>query len=350
MLVNAANRVGLYGVYAPTYKILEDATIRAFTQYAGAYVTSSNDSRKIATLCNGSEVMFRSLDDPENARGPSLSGAWIDEAQGVTQMAFAVVLGRLREGGEMGWIAATYTPKGPRHWTSKTFVDGPDSALFVAKTSDNPFRPDNYVDLMRSQYTSAFASQELDAEIVDLSGTVAKREWFGIVPAAPKSTRKVRAWDFAATAKTTADYTVGSLMSKSDSLFHVEHVIRRQCGPADVEALVLQTARADGVNVEIAIEQEPGASGKMASHTIISKLAGYNVRRHPPTGDKIQRAMPMLAQAQVGNVRLVHGAWNTDWLDELSMFGPDCDHDDQVDSASLAFNVLAKPVASVAFG
>lgn len=63
-----------------------------------------------------------------------------------------------------------------------------------------------------------------------------------------------------------------------------------------------------------------------------------------PTGDKYTRARPMSSAAQAGNIRLVRGRWNKDFLDELEQAGPDeklYDHDDQWDAASSAFNYLA---------
>jgi phage terminase large subunit-like protein len=48
----------------------------------------------------------------------------------------------------------------------------------------------------------------------------------------------------------------------------------------------------------------------------------------------------------VGNVRLVGGAWNSAYLDELCAF-PEGPHDDQVDASSGAFAKLAAPVHRV---
>ena len=46
-------------------------------------------------------------------------------------------------------------------------------------------------------------------------------------------------------------------------------------------------------------------------------------------------------QAEAGNVDIVRAPWNKDWLAEIENFPPDkTGHDDQVDSASLAFSQL----------
>ena len=54
--------------------------------------------------------------------------------------------------------------------------------------------------------------------------------------------------------------------------------------------------------------------------------------------DKELRASPAAAQA-AGNIKLVRGAWNEAFLQEVSVF-PRGFHDDQVDGMSGAFNWL----------
>lgn len=86
--------------------------------------------------------------------------------------------------------------------------------------------------------------------------------------------------------------------------------------------------------------QEPGSGGKESAEITVRELAGYDVRALPATGDKVTRAGPLSAQAEAGNVKLVAGAWNADFLAELHAF-PDGRYSDQVDAATLAFNRLA---------
>ena len=47
-------------------------------------------------------------------------------------------------------------------------------------------------------------------------------------------------------------------------------------------------------------------------------------------------------------MKLIKGAWNRDFLDEISNF-PNAAHDDQVDSASGAHEKLSKPVPQPRF-
>jgi predicted phage terminase large subunit-like protein len=172
-----------------------------------------------------------------------------------------------------------------------------------------------------------------------------QRDWFDVVGAAPAQATRVRAWDRAATEKD-GDYTVGLLMAKdADNVFYVEDVVRGQYSDLAAEKIIAQTAAMDAErfrNVTTWLEQEPGSSGKVVSQITIRALAGYNVKAERSTGDKATRAQPFAAQCEARNVKLVHGAWNGAYLDELCSF-PYGAHDDQVDGSSLGFNKLALP-------
>lgn len=350
-LIRRARPGRLYMVAAPTYPMLRDSSLRAFETFARSinYLREFSRGDMRAVLGNGAEVLFRSADEPERLRGPNLSGAWMDEASIMHRDAYDIIIACLREAGEQGWLSATFTPKGRAHWTFEVFGD-PDRAnveLFHARTRDNPFLPQSFADTLAGQYTSAFAAQEIGGEFVDLRGNIAQRQWFHVINAAPhEAQHRVRAWDFAASERTSADFTVGTLMSVSGGIYTIEHVVREKTGPAGVEELLRQTAASDGPHVPIVLEQEGGSSGKMMAASMVRMLAGYNVRAVRPSADKVTRAMPMFAQAQAGNVRLVSGSWVKAWLDEISIF-PNGEHDDQVDSASSAFSNLAKPMPTM---
>ena len=169
-------------------------------------------------------------------------------------------------------------------------------------------------------------------------GGMFKRGWFEVVDAAPASRRKVRRWDFAAT-EGAGDWTVGLLMSEHEGVYYVEDVVREQLSPAGVERLLVNTAKQDGKAVKVRIPQDPGAAGKSTAAHQIKLLAGYDARAELETGSKEVRANPVSAQAEAGNVKLVRGAWNDAFLDEVSMF-PNGANDDQVDALSGAFASL----------
>lgn len=175
------------------------------------------------------------------------------------------------------------------------------------------------------------------------SGGMFQRGDFEIVDAVPAGAKRCRAWDFAASTQKKGkqpDWTVGLRMALIDGIFYVEHVVRDRWSPGDVEKNLKNTASQDGTDVEIRMPQDPGAAGKADAATKIKLLAGYAVTTEPVTGDKATRAKPASAQAEAGNVKLVRGAWNEAFLDEVCAF-PNAQFDDQVDAFADALNQLA---------
>jgi predicted phage terminase large subunit-like protein len=153
----------------------------------------------------------------------------------------------------------------------------------------------------------------------------------------------VRAWDLAATARAGSDWSVGTkLLRTPEGKFVVLDVKRVRCEPQDLETVIVETAQRDGYRVAIGLPQDPGAGGKIALSYIVSKLAGYRIETSPESGDKITRAGPVISQANQGNVQILAGEWNAEWLKEIGQF-PNGKFDDQVDSLSRAFGMLIKP-------
>lgn len=342
-MIKRAKPKRLYGIYAPTFRMLQDSTLLTFMELAEQlrFLKDFRRGDMVATLGNGARILFRSLDDPERARGPNLSGAGIDEASLTPVEAFEIIIASLRSPGEMGWLSAAFTPKGFQHWTYDVFgKQKPNTALFRSATSENPFLPPEFMQSVAAQYTEHLARQELYGEFIDVAGSIAKRDWFTIVEEAPKG-MQVRYWDLAATKGAKSDYTVGTKLSRYDSIFYVEHVLRGRYDPGELEQLVMRTALSDGRHVSIGIEQEPGSAGILYVRNMIKVLAGFHVRGIRSTGDKVQRGMPFIAQAEAGNVKLVRGGWNEAWLDEITSI-PQARNDDQWDSASGGFGMLTR--------
>ena len=181
-------------------------------------------------------------------------------------------------------------------------------------------------------------------------GGMFKREWFEIIPSAPANiTRRIRYWDKAAT-QCGCDDTVGLLIGLTrDGFYIIEDVVRGQWEGGRRNKIIRQVAELDGVEIRIIIEEEGGSSGKDAARADIANLAGYSVSTERPTGSKEVRAGPFAAQASVGNVKLVRGDWIAAFLNELVNFLHGV-NDDQVDTASGAFNQLARNTGEVLLG
>lgn len=149
----------------------------------------------------------------------------------------------------------------------------------------------------------------------------------------------VRYWDKAGSDGKGA-FTVGVKMSK---LIHgryiIEDVKRGQWASEQREAIIKQTAEADGRGVEIGIEQEPGSGGKESAESTIRNLAGFSCFLERPTGDKAFRADPYSVQVNNGNVMMLTADWNHKYVDELRNF-PFSTFKDQTDASSGAFHKL----------
>lgn len=178
------------------------------------------------------------------------------------------------------------------------------------------------------------------------AGSVFNRSWFEVVEAAPAIGRLVRYWDRAATKPSETnedpDWTAGVLMREAYGIYYVENVERFRDTPMRVRKRIKATAQQDDAEygqVPQVFEQDPAQAGKVEVQDLIRYCAGHVCRAHLPKGDKITRAGPLSAQSEAGNVKVVRGPWNREYLNELQGF-PEGTHDDQVDGSSGAFNDL----------
>ncbi len=175
-----------YMVTGPTYKVLGQATIRTFVEVAREFgrlvrVTRSTENpsaiiRLAPPRCGLAEILFRSTENPDHLRGPNLSGVWMDEASLSPLEAYQILRQRLREKSQLGWLSATFTPRGLGHWTYQEFgQEPPRPGVFLvhAATRENPFLPPEYLALAESTYAGLRAEQELGGRFVSVAGA----EW-----------------------------------------------------------------------------------------------------------------------------------------------------------------------------
>jgi predicted phage terminase large subunit-like protein len=291
--------------------------------------------------------------DKYNHQGPSYQFIGWDELTQFTESQYTYLMSRLRrlEGSSVPLrVRSASNPGGEGHDWVKARLVAPENptedCLFIpAKLEDN-----EHVDAEEYRPTlmllHPFEQRQLLEGDWDARppGSRFRREWFPIVEQTPVKFRKtVRYWDLAATEPKPGkdpDWTVGVKMGVThEGIFYVLDVQRFRTTPAGIDARILQTAQIDGRETPIKIEQEGGASGKIAAAHFLRLLAGFTVRCKPVTGDKVVRSNPVASQAEAGNYRLVRGPWNEDYLRVLEMF-PNGSHDDDVDGTSGAQDEL----------
>lgn len=199
--------------------------------------------------------------------------------------------------------------------------------------------PESTVTALEKTMGSYASAGQLQQRPAPRSGGMFKRHWFNVVPALPIGCKMVRGWDLAAT-EGGGDYTRGVKIARTkEGRFIVVNVTGGQLGPMNVERLIVATTSQDGYLCKQSLPQDPGQAGKAQASYQVSKLAGYVATASTESGDKTVRANPFAAQAEAGNVDILEGDWNTEYLDELCSF-PNSKYDDQVDATSRAFNDL----------
>lgn len=165
-------------VAAPTYPMLRDGTQREYLRWLPDEARADfNKSEHHLTLTNGSEVLFRSVDDPDSVRSLNLAYFFLDEAQKASHEAWLNLIARIRQPGypQQGWAAGTHQGN---DWTIAEFEAdghaGPDErsivkepegvrmALWHVASADNPFLPAHYVPMLKARYKGAWAAQGIE--------------------------------------------------------------------------------------------------------------------------------------------------------------------------------------------
>lgn len=168
-------------ILGPTYKILHDSTFPTLIRrIPPEWVKHWDGDHMELTLINGAMVAFRSLEDPERARGPhGVSWGWFDEAAQSPERAFDVFSPTLIKAG--GIVICTTTVFG-YDWTyekiEKKAVRG-DKGYWYCKywTEENPLFKANPVmkakiDRDKATMTPEFYAQEYKAERMNATGAI----------------------------------------------------------------------------------------------------------------------------------------------------------------------------------
>ena len=166
--------LGLVG--APTFPMLRDAAQRMFFDLCPpTLIRVHNKTENRTIMRNGSEILWRSLDQPDRSRGLNLAWFWLDEAPWCGYEAWKLLKATLRQSGytagqTRAW--ATGTPRG-RDDYANDFELAPrrGHALYRASTRENlkNLPPDFIADL---GYTGQFAEQEIEGLFVAFDGLV----------------------------------------------------------------------------------------------------------------------------------------------------------------------------------
>ena len=197
-------------------------------------------------------------------------------------------------------------------------------------------------------------SSQVGQNPVPPTGGMFKVNHFSIVQTMPAENyieETVRYWDKAGTKEQYGlshqskgrkiAYTVGVKMHRlKTGKYLISDVVRGRWEAEERERIIKLTAEADGNYVKIYHEQEPGSGGKQSAQATNRNLDGFSAASDAPRGDKIFRADPFSVQVNNGNVQMLQGAWNSEFIEEHRDF-PFSTYKDQVDAASGAYSKLS---------
>lgn len=287
-----------------------------------------------------------------------LIGWWIDPETGypIPERA-GVKRYMLRAGDELYWAGSAGELKA--RFSGSEYADvQPKSVTFIAATlSDNRILmerdPGYAANLMALPTVERERLLGGNWRIRPAAGMYFKRERAPILTEMPNDIISyVRAWDLAAGEErtgSTAAYTAGVLMGKRrGGGYVVLDVINRRMSASDVRACIQSTAITDQLRfkpLRIRLNQDPGQAGKDQAEQYLKLLTGHAVSIVRESGSKLVRAEPFSAQWQGlsgtshGNVSLLPGEWNAEYLSQLEAF-PDSKYKDMVDASATAFSEL----------
>ena len=183
-----------------------------------------------------------------------------------------------------------------------------------------------------------------------------KREWCKVVDLAdvPMATRRVRAWDKAATLPSSAypdpDWTVGIKGTlDSEGNLYVIDMQRFRDRPAVVQERIEEAAMKDGRGCIVGIPQDVGGAAVEAAmySSRLLRQKGCTVKINKANKSKEIRFQPVAILAQNRQVYVVKGDWNEAFFKELEAFGSGRGHDDIVDALSDLYRMLINKTINI---
>lgn len=251
-------------------------------------------------------------------------------------------------------------------WVRDMYVKG-DEYFIPSTYKDNPYIDDVEYEISLNKLDHIRRKQLLDGNWdINPTGGLFKNEWFSKVNQNHLGGRRVisrvRFWDLAGTIPSETnpdpDWTVGLLMWKDNQGdIYIVNVKRFRKSPGAIEDEILNTARNDGANTTVVIEQEGGGASKIAMEYIRKKLAGFTVHTDKPKESKYDRARPVSSHAEHHNIYVLaydlkgnQYRWVQMSLEEIESFPSPGVHDDVPDAMSGAFKWCNKANTDIDWG
>ncbi len=154
-------------VGAKEYELVKNTTLESYFEHLEnfGYIRDRdyryNKVDKKISFKNGSEILFKGLDDPERFKSLNLHWIEIEEASQISDGTFKGLLGRLRNTYQgKDWENFRYrlfghtNPQPDKGWIYKRFVENPkpNYRLLIASTAENTYLPAHYIESLKNEY------------------------------------------------------------------------------------------------------------------------------------------------------------------------------------------------------
>lgn len=290
-LITTSSRLNV-GYYLPNYPLINDIAVPRFSQFFddNKIKYKYNEQKKTFTTKYG-KILLRNMTKPETIVGYETFYSIIDEIdilpRDKAKKVFNKIIARNRQvcsKGGKNCIDLVSTPEGFNflyHFAVKESTE--EKLLIKAKTSDNPFLPEDYISTLAAQYTEEELTAYINGEFCNLtSGSVYK-------------SYKKDLYDTEITAEPNEPLYVG-MDFNIDNMYAIVHVIRNGALYAVDEVCKLYNTQnlADEIrdrypNNKIEINPDASCKGRNTSglsdyDTIIDDKYNFevNVRRKNP--------------------------------------------------------------------
>ena len=321
---------------SPTYPMLQQVW-REFKELNFEIIESANETEKRIKIIGGGSIDFWSADNFDSIRGNRYARVIIDEAaicrnlEDAWQQAIRPTLTDFQ--GDAYFFS---TPKGANFF--KTLFDRNEGEWksWQLPTSSNPYIVASEIESAKNELPPNVFAQEYEARFISEIGKVFKTAT--ITSEIPTGLKYSIGTDLAYSKSTQSDYSVAVVMGKdSGGHYYIVHVERWQ---SEIGQTV-ERLRAIQNKYQVPIVVESNGVQKAVADMV--QNAGLRITRTNPTADKLTRALSLVMGWNGGKVSVLNSAWTLPFCNELENFtGNGKDHDDQVDAAVNAFNLLSK--------
>tara|TARA_R100000353_G_scaffold4708_1_gene6801 strand:+ start:74 stop:961 length:888 start_codon:yes stop_codon:yes gene_type:complete len=251
-------------------------------------------------------ILLRTILTYQRLRGQNLCAVGFDEADTVpkrdAEQAMNMALARLRSGNIQQFYATT-TPEG-HSWAFETFEKNAkeDTRLIKAKTSDNPYLPEGFIDSLLENYPPQLIQAYLNGNFTNLTTGAVYSRFDRIKHVIDKLPFPIENEII----KIGIDFNVMNCnavvcVTTGDKLIVIDEITKQ----VDTDALAREIVRRYGRNKILVYPDASGANRSTinASKTDIAILQSYGftsmaLRSNPPIKDRVQTLQALLENSK----------------------------------------------------